>query len=73
MRLAASDMWADVSIESCKCCVTFSCSFHGEYHEMAPSMSVNFISLVTSCVGLREGEPQTALSYVIYMSISYSR
>ncbi len=30
------------------------------YFEMAPSMSVNFISLVTSCVGLREEEPLTA-------------
>ncbi len=27
---------------------------------MAPSVSVNFISLVTSCVGLQEEEPQTA-------------
>ncbi len=35
------------------------CSLHG-HHEMAPSVSVNFISLVTSCVGLWEEEPQTA-------------
>ena len=30
--------------------------------EMAPSMFVNFISLVTSCIGLREEKPQTAFS-----------
>ena len=28
--------------------------------KMAPSVSVNFISLVTSCVWLQEEEPQTA-------------
>ena len=27
---------------------------------MAPSVSVNLVSLITSCVGLREEEPQTA-------------
>ena len=31
------------------------------HFEMTPGVSVNFISLVTSCVGLREEEPQTAL------------
>ena len=30
--------------------------------EMAPSVSVNFISLATCCVRLREEEPQTAYS-----------
>ena len=28
--------------------------------EMAPSVSVNFTSLVNSCVGLQKEEPQTA-------------
>ena len=36
-------------------------SGHSAPHfEMAPSMSVNLISLVTFCVGLREEEPQIA-------------
>ena len=34
-------------------------AFLANYFEMA-SESVNFISLVTFCVGLREEEPQTA-------------
>ena len=38
--------------------------------EMAPSVSVNFISLVTSCVEL-EGATN-GLSHVLYMGVSYS-
>ena len=53
------------------------CGHHEDYtgspFEMASSASVNFISLVTSCVGLQEEEPQTALPHVIYMGVSYSR
>ena len=40
---------------------------------MAPSVSVNFVSLATSCVGLRVEEPQLALPRVLYMGVSYSR
>ena len=36
------------------------------------SRSVNFISLVTSCIGLREEEPQIALPHVLYMDVSQS-
>ena len=39
---------------------------------MAPSVPVNFISQVTSCVGLWEEEPQTALPHVLYIGVSYS-
>ena len=38
---------------------------------MIPSMSVNFISLVTVCVGLHEEEPESAQSHVLYMGVSY--
>ena len=40
--------------------------------EMAPRVCVNFISLVTSCVGLLEEEPQTNLPHVLYIAVSYS-
>ncbi len=43
--------------------------FHPVFY---PVSSVLIISLVTSCVGLREEEPQTALPYVAYMGVSYS-
>ena len=43
-----------------------------DFFEVAPSMSVNFISIVTSCVGLKEEEPQTALPHVLYMGDTYS-
>ncbi len=39
---------------------------------MAPSVSANFISLITSLVGLREEEPQNSPSHVLYMGVSYS-
>ena len=41
--------------------------------EMAPSVSVNFTSLVTSYFGFKDEEPQTAFLHVLYMGISYSR
>ncbi len=34
---------------------------------------LHFISLVTSCVGLQEEEPQTADPHILYMGVSYSR
>ena len=43
--------------------------------EIATNVSVNFISIVTSCVGLQEEEeePQTVdPSYILYMGVSYS-
>ena len=39
----------------------------------APSVLVDFIWLVTSCVGLQKEEPHTALPHVLYMGASYSR
>ena len=39
---------------------------HSLYFEMAPSVPVNFISPVTSCVGPHEEEPQTNLPHVFY-------
>ena len=40
--------------------------------EMAPSVSVHFISLVNSVRLQEEEEPQTAFPHVLYMGISYS-
>ena len=40
---------------------------------MAPSVSVNCISLVTFCIGLRKEEKQTALPHVLYMDLLSSR
>ena len=42
------------------CLLIFTRGLLGGQIEMALSMSVNFISLVSSCVGLREEEPETA-------------
>ena len=40
---------------------------------LAPSVSVSFISLVSSCVGFQEEEErQTALPHVLYIGASYS-
>ena len=52
------------SVMSCKCKILGVLKW--------PSRSVNFISLVTSCVGLHEEVPQTALPHVLYMGVSYS-
>ena len=42
--------------------------------EMAPSLSVNFVSPVTSCVGFQEEEPQTAfpMSFTLASDIAAS-
>ena len=43
------------------------------YFDMAPRVFVNFLSLVTFCLGLQEEESRTALPHALYMDISYSR
>ncbi len=43
----------------------------GDYFEMALSASVNFISLVTSRVGLQEEDSQTAIPHVSYLGVSF--
>ena len=43
---------------------------HSEF-EMTPSVSMNFISLVTSCLRLREKGAKHSLSHALYRGISY--
>ena len=40
--------------------------------QMAPSVSVNFISLVTSCVLIHGEGVLNSLPHVLYMGVSYS-
>ena len=43
-----------------------------EYFEVAPQLSVNFISLVTSCVGLLDEEIRNSLAHELYTGISHN-